>query len=62
MEVVKAIQTILLVLLLDCLLCWIFTSDGLLFGFLDPIFFMAGVLAIGIFGFDSIEAVETHRE
>jgi hypothetical protein len=56
MEFVRATQTILSVLLLDCLLCWIFASDQLLFGFLDPIFFMVGILAIGLVGFNSIES------
>ena len=61
MEFINAIKTILFVLLLDCLLCWIFTSDNLLFGFLDPVFFMVGILVIGVFGFDCIES-DTNQE
>jgi hypothetical protein len=37
------------------LLCWVFTSDGFFFGFLDPVFFMIGLLAIGFLAFDGLE-------
>lgn len=57
MNVLQAMRSLLIILLLDCLLCWLFASDeGLFFGFLDPIFFMGGFLAIGLLGFASIEA------
>jgi hypothetical protein len=56
MEMFKAMGVLTFILVATCLLCWIFSSDRWIF---DPItgliVFMGGAVAIGFFGFISIE-------